>query len=159
MGITYQGRDLQEAGRLTVFVQETPIYDTSVDPPILLGVSRSLVTGTDYDGAVPIAFSGSFSGDAAALTINGTVLSSSLAIISEAKSGYIEGKNFTGQPLSAAVTFTAPMSSSLYGVTIIGKENRAWSVEGQDTTGFTINSNSSVTLNSDVFWSVAPFTQ
>ncbi len=159
MGLNYQGRGIEEAGRITVFVQETPVYDFSVDPPALLGVSRSLVTGTDSETSSPIVFSGSFSGDAGSLTINGVILSSSLEVVSQTKSGYVPARDFAGQPQTAAVSFTTAMSSSLYGVTIIGKESRAWMVEGQTSAGFTINTNSSVTINEDVFWSVAPFTQ
>ena len=159
MGINYAGRDIQQAGLITVFVQETPIYDNSVDPPILLGVSRSLVTGTDSETASPIVFSGSFSGDAGGLTINGTVLSSSLQVIAETKAGYTETKDFTGQPYTAAVTFASPISSSIYGVSIISSDSRAWTIESQTTGGFVINTNSSVGLSNNVYWSVAPPTQ
>jgi hypothetical protein len=159
MGINYQGRGIEEAGRLTVFVQETPIYDESVYPPILLGVSRSIVTGTDASGSTPITFTGTFSGDASQLTIAGAAISGSLEAITQTKAGYAQAKDFSGQPQTIAITLASAMSSSLYSVSVFGKESRAWTIEGQTTTGFTINTNSSVALNEDVFWSVAPFTQ
>ena len=90
MSISYHGREVEEAGRLTVFVLETPIYDETVYPPLFLGISRSLVTGTDLPGALPIKFSGSFSGDASGLVIDGMPLSSSLHAITQTRSGYAE---------------------------------------------------------------------
>jgi len=159
MGINYQGRGIEEAGRLTVFVQETPIYDESVYPPVLLGVSRSLATATDASGSSPITFTGTFSGDASELTIGGVALSGSLEAITQTKAGYVTAKDFSGPPYIATVTFTPAMSSSLYSVSVFGKESRAWTIEGQTPTEFTINTNSSIAINEDVFWTVAPFTQ
>lgn len=159
MSISYHGRGVEEGGKLTVFVLETPIYDETVYPPILLGISRSLVTGTDIPGTSPIKFSGSFSGDASELTIDGVSLSGSLQAGTQTRTGYATSKDFSGRPYSASVTFTAPTTSSLYVVNVISSENRAWTVQSQTTGGFVIQTNSSIAINNNVYWTVAALTQ
>lgn len=159
MSISYHGRGVEEEGRLTVFVLETPIYDETVYPPLLLGVSRSLVTGTDLPGALSIKFSGSFSGDAAELTIDGVALSSSLHAGTQTRTGYATSKDFSGRPYSASIAFAAPTTSSLYAVNVMSSENRAWTVQSQTTGGFVLHSNSSIAINNNVYWTVASLTQ
>ena len=157
MGATYGGKGIEEAGRITVFVQETPVYDESVYPPVLLGVSRSLVTGTDSATSAPIQFSGSFSGDATNLTVNNISRSQSMSTVSGIMAGAIAPGAWGGRPYSASVAFTTASGYSNYSVSIISEDIRAWSIESKATSSFIIQTNSSFTYPQyDVMWSVIP---
>jgi hypothetical protein len=65
--------------------------------------------------------------------------------------------SFSGNPYSASVTFGTAYPNNLYGVSITGEDSRAWSISGKTSTGFTINSNSSVALTGPVYWTAIPF--
>ena len=65
--------------------------------------------------------------------------------------------SFFGTPFSSSVTFASPYATNLYAVSVIGEDLRAWSVSDKTTTGFTINSNSSVSLTGPIYWIATPF--
>jgi hypothetical protein len=74
---------------------------------------------------------------------------------SDYKSGLVNGASFSGTTLEYAVTFSQPMSSNLYAISIIGEDARTWSISNKGQSGFTIHSNSSTLLNGDVYWIVS----
>jgi len=59
-----------------------------------------------------------------------------------------------GAPQKATVTFTTPLPSTSYTITITSANVRVWTFESRATTGFTINSNSNQTLTGEVDWQV-----
>lgn len=73
------------------------------------------------------------------------------------KASVITGGSFTGTPLTYAVTFTTAYLTDDYSVSISGADPRIWTVESKTATGFTINSNSSISLNGDVYWSTVSY--
>ena len=70
------------------------------------------------------------------------------------KSGKIAFGAFLGSPRRAAVTFSVPFPDSAYSVSITGSDGRAWIVEDQLGTGFTINSQARALLTGPVQWTV-----
>jgi hypothetical protein len=62
--------------------------------------------------------------------------------------------SFSGNPKKASVTFTTPLTSTAYTITITSANVRVWTFESKATTGFTINSNSNQTLTGEVDWQV-----
>jgi hypothetical protein len=108
------------------------------------------------------SFSGSFTG-----TLTGTAsyatqaLSSSYALtasyVPTIKSLSASIASFAGTPYSASITFGTAYPNNSYGVSVTGEDLRAWSVSSKSTTGFTINTNSSVVLTGPVYWTVIPF--
>ena len=68
------------------------------------------------------------------------------------KSGKVAFGAFAGSPRRAAVTFSVPFPDSSYSVSITGSDGRAWIVEDQLGTGFTINSQARALLTGPVQW-------
>jgi len=68
------------------------------------------------------------------------------------KSGIIDATGFTGNPRKATVTFATPFPNNLWSPTVIGGNNRTWSIESKTASGFTINSNANTNLTLEVYW-------
>jgi hypothetical protein len=76
------------------------------------------------------------------------------------KSSFISGASFSGVGnLKYGVTFSTAFPDTSYGVQITGEEARTWTVENKLSTGFLVNSNSSIPFTSDVFWFAIPYGQ
>jgi hypothetical protein len=72
------------------------------------------------------------------------------------KAGAIAPSAFSGNPSSSAITFGTAMANTNYGVSVIGGDARSWTIDNKLTTGFTINTNSSVALTTSASWIAAP---
>jgi len=72
------------------------------------------------------------------------------------KAGAVAPSAFTGNPSSSAITFVTPMATANYGVSVIGGDARSWTIDNKTVSGFTINSNSIVTLTTSASWIAAP---
>lgn len=72
------------------------------------------------------------------------------------KSGIVDKSLFSGSPYAYDVIFTNNLPDTNYSVTVTGKDVRIWSVENESISGFTINTNSNVTLKNNTFWQVIP---
>ncbi len=73
----------------------------------------------------------------------------------KAGSGSID--SFTGTPRISSITFGSAFSDNLYAVTVTGEDMRSWTIQSKSSTGFTINSNSSVALTGPVYWIATAF--
>jgi len=97
-----------------------------------------------------------------AITMSGSVnISGSLLVNgtapggSSVKAGQVTAGTFAGSPLTAAVSFNTNMTGD-YSISIIGVDARSWTVQSIGSSGFTINSNSSVALTGNVYWTATP---
>ena len=81
------------------------------------------------------------------LTVTGAVSAASLNIL---KAGSGSAASFTGTPLTLAITFGTAFTNNSYAVQVTGEDARVWSLQSKSSTGFTINSNSSVALTGPV---------
>ena len=88
------------------------------------------------------------------LSVTGAVSAVSLNIL---KAGSGSAASFTGTPLTLAITFGTAFTNNSYAVQITGEDPRVWSLQSKSSTGFTINSNSSVALTGPVYWIATPF--
>lgn len=98
--------------------------------------------------------------DSGNVTISGSLLvSGSITSTSgiRTKANVVAYSSFTGTPLTATVTFATPFDSSNYAVTVTGEDARSWTVTGKTTSGFDINSNSSVALIGDTYWQATSY--
>jgi len=69
------------------------------------------------------------------------------------KSNFIKGASFSGiSNLKYGVTFSTPYTNTSYGVQVTGEDVRNWTIENKLTTGFIVNSNSTMSFTGDVFW-------
>lgn len=66
--------------------------------------------------------------------------------------GIISASAFQGTPYSASVYFNNPFNSTIYVLSVVGEDNRGWSVSNRTTTGFQIETNSNQVLTGYVFW-------
>jgi hypothetical protein len=73
------------------------------------------------------------------------------------KAGSGSAASFGGTPRTASITFGSAFSDNLYTVAITGEDARSWTIQSKSTTGFTINSNSSVALTGPVYWVATTF--
>jgi hypothetical protein len=74
----------------------------------------------------------------------------------ESRAGYLVPGDFSaGSPRTASVSFTTTALGE-YAVAVTGEDARMWTIESKTSTGFTINSNSSVALNGNTYWSTTP---
>ncbi len=102
-------------------------------------------------------------GDVAAVRYNSTANAGTLEKYARAdhthaanfplyKSGSVAQGSFTGNPKTAAVTFTTAFPSTSYAVTVTGSDGRSWIVTNITTGGFTINAQANQDLTGPVFW-------
>lgn len=73
------------------------------------------------------------------------------------KAGSGSAVSFSGTPRTASFTFTSAYSNNNYAVNVTGEDARTWTIQSKSSTGFTINSNSSVALTGPVYWIATPF--
>lgn len=78
---------------------------------------------------------------------------------SDVKSGYLVSASFSGNPLTASVSFDTDYADSNYTPSVIGDDSRSWSISNRTPSGFVINSNSSTSLTGNVYWTTTPWTQ
>lgn len=94
-----------------------------------------------------------------------TVLSSSYALTasyvlngsSTTKVGSSSNSSFGGSPFTSSVSFNTPFSNDNYSVFINSTDSRNWTIQTKSSTGFIINSNSSVALTGPTYWTALPF--
>jgi hypothetical protein len=65
--------------------------------------------------------------------------------------------SFTGTPRTSTITFGSAFPDNSYSVTVTGEDARSFTIESKLSTGFTINSNSSVALTGPVYWIATAF--
>lgn len=68
------------------------------------------------------------------------------------RAGVVTGGTFAGNPKKATVTFTTPLASTAYAITISGIDARTFTYESKTTGGFVINSNANTALANEVSW-------
>jgi hypothetical protein len=120
-------------------------YDDSFRHNIV-DVRRQLVT---IDGNLNITGSVNITGS---LLVNGSPAGGGTV-----KAGSSISSSFGGSPLTSSITFSTAFSDNNYSVTVTGEDPRIWSIQNKSSTGFTINSNSSVALSNAAYWIAAPF--
>lgn len=79
------------------------------------------------------------------------------SIVSTLKAGSGSASSFGGTPRTASISFNTSFSSNAYSVVVTAEDARAWTIESKTTTGFVINSNSSVGLVNSVYWIATGF--
>jgi hypothetical protein len=73
------------------------------------------------------------------------------------KAGSGSAALFVGTPRISPIIFGSAFSDNLYAVTVTGEDMRSWTIQSKSSTGFTINSNSSVALTGPVYWIATAF--
>lgn len=76
---------------------------------------------------------------------------------SSVKAGSGSAASFGGSPRTASFTFTSAFSDNSYAVAVTGEDARSWSIQSKTSTGFTINTNSTIALTAPVYWIATPF--
>lgn len=76
---------------------------------------------------------------------------------STVKAGSGSAASFGGNPKTGSITFGSAFSNNNYAVTVTGEDGRSFSIQSKSSTGFTINTNSSVALTGPVYWIATPF--
>jgi hypothetical protein len=145
-----------------VMVSGTFYSTASFSDNSFVGVGNLINTGSII--VTRGGFTGSLLGTASFVTgsiftVGNLAISSSYAVTAsflvgnlKSKAGSVANTSFAGSPRTAAVTFTTAFPNTSYAVTITGEDNRAWMVQSKATTGFTINSNSTVALGGTTYW-------
>ena len=72
------------------------------------------------------------------------------------RAGSIAPSAFGGTPRTASVTFVTNFDNTNYGVSIMSEDARIWTIQTKLVSGFTINTNSSVTLTTSASWIASP---
>ena len=93
----------------------------------------------------------------ATLNATGSLLGSASYADSAGKAGEVGSANFGGSPYTASVIFNKQFPNLLYAVTLTGEDDRIYTVSNKQTTGFTINTNSSVLFTGKVNWIAMPY--
>ena len=65
--------------------------------------------------------------------------------------------SFGGSPLTSSVTFGSAYSNNNYSISIVGEDARIFTIQSKSSTGFTINTNSTIALTGPVYWTATPF--
>jgi hypothetical protein len=73
------------------------------------------------------------------------------------KAGAVASASFGGSPFTASVTFGSAFVDTQFAVTLTGEDDRVYVVNNKQTTGFTINTNSSVLFSGSVYWIAIPY--
>jgi len=111
------------------------------------GTTQGIATYLNFTGAGVTA---TVASNTASITISGGGGGS-------AKAGSGSAASFGGTPRTASITFGSAFSDNLYTVAITGEDARSFTIQSKSTTGFTINSNSSVALTGPVYWVATTF--
>jgi hypothetical protein len=149
---------------------DSPVFLDSV-VSIFPDISSGSFTGSfnDYSGSLGWldnfasssrsgSFTGSFTG-----SLNGTAsFSSTASYVSSIKSGRITiaqwGIETIGGNYTASVSFNSNYDDTSYSVSLTcGADVRTLSLTNKQTSGFTVNSNSSSPMTDDVYWITIPY--
>lgn len=68
------------------------------------------------------------------------------------KSGAEVTGSFAGNPQVATVTFSTAFSDANYSVSLLGPDDRGWTIDSQAAGSFVINTNAAQALTSSVSW-------
>jgi hypothetical protein len=139
------------AGQMLFWVASSGSAGAILTERIGIGIQNSgdVGIGKQYPNAkLDVSGSAIISGS---LTVTGNITAASL------KAGSGSAASFTGTPLTLAITFGTAFTNNSYAVQVTGEDARAWSLQSKSSTGFTINSNSSVALTGPVYWVATPF--
>jgi hypothetical protein len=159
----------------SVFFPSLVTSSTTVSNVVMFGTSGQLfITASSAIGggggisSITIGDEGATQGTATYLNFIGagvtaTVTSNTASITisggggGSAKAGSGSAASFTGTPRTSAITFGSAFSDNLYSVIVTGEDARSFTIESKSSTGFTINSNSSVALVGPVYWIATAF--
>jgi hypothetical protein len=121
-------------------------------------ISSSYVNGNIFTSANP-ALSASYALSSSFTLSSSFATSASNAItasyVPNMKAGSASIADFSGDPFIATITTSFPNNN--YSVTVTGTDPRSWTIQSKTLNGFTINSNSAVTLTGPVYWIAIPF--
>jgi len=84
-------------------------------------------------------------------------IATTASYISTLKAGSGSVTSFGGSPYTSSITFASAFANNSYAITVTGEDARTWTIQSKSSTGFTINSNSSVALSGPVYWIATPF--
>jgi hypothetical protein len=142
-----------------------------VDVNIESSLHATIGSNIDFSQATQVSgsFVGSLQGNASTATSSSYALQASNAISSSyaltasyvsgipgqtIKAGVVSGSSFSisNGSLAYTVTFANAFPSALYSIMVVGGDSRAWFVQNQTTSSFTINANSRHPLSAFVYW-------
>jgi len=123
---------------------------------------RALVAVTS--GSINVlsgSFSGSLYGTSSwaqnAVSSSYAVTSSFASNVLKTKAGSVPSEGFGGTPLTASVAFTSAFGNTNYAIAITGEDSRAWTIQNKTTSGFIINSVSSVGITGTTYWTCTAY--
>jgi hypothetical protein len=93
-----------------------------------------------------------FIGNGGTLSATGSIFGSASYADAAGKAGEVSSASFGGSPYTASVIFNKQFPNTSYAVTLTGEDERVYTVNNKQTTGFTINTNSSVLFTGSVYW-------
>ena len=73
------------------------------------------------------------------------------------KAGSVVNTSFGGSPLTASVTFNNAFGNTNYAIAVTGEDSRAWIIQNKTTSGFEINSVSSVAITGTTYWTCTAY--
>lgn len=84
---------------------------------------------------------------------DGTQWVSGIGALTLYKSGTIPGGSFIDGPIRKYnVVFATAFPDANYSVSVVGEDNRTWSIENKTQAGFTISANSGSSVDGDTDW-------
>jgi hypothetical protein len=111
-----------------------------INGSVSLADTASYVAGANVDGAVASSTSSSYA------LVAGTLVGRPV------RGGTLNYNVFEGSPLTYTVTLDPPFPDNDFGVSVIGGNNRGWTVESVTNSSFIISSNSAQALDENVYW-------
>jgi hypothetical protein len=75
----------------------------------------------------------------------------------QTKAGSVANSSFGGSPLSASIIFSTAFPNTNYAITVTGEDARSWTIENKLSGSFIINSNSSVGLTGNTYWTATAY--
>jgi hypothetical protein len=73
------------------------------------------------------------------------------------KAGSVTNTSFGGSPLTASVIFSTAFGNTNYAIAVTGEDSRAWIIQNKTTSGFEINSVSSVAITGTTYWTCTAY--
>jgi hypothetical protein len=134
---------------------DTASYVTTLRAGGTVGVnSVQYNNGGVLGGNSRFTFNGSsvFIGNGGTLSATGSIFGSASYADAAGKAGEVSSASFGGSPYTASVLFNKQFPDTSYAVTITGEDDRVYTVNNKQNTGFTINTNSSVLFTGSVYW-------
>jgi len=92
-----------------------------------------------------------------AISSSYTTTSSFASNVLKTKAGSVANTSFGGTPLTASVTFNNVFGNTNYAIAITGEDSRAWIIQNKTTSGFEINSVSSVAITGTTYWTCTAY--